>query len=441
MKLQNLEMKRHYVSDKFVVGIDPAKHKHQAMVLDPKGIPVGNSFPFAHTYNGFHFKLWQKLKALPFETTPENTAFAVEISINYWQKICHYLSEKGYTVLMVRPITTKHERPRLNNFSRTDPKDALCIASSAKQGYFNFYQKYADEIQGIHRLGIAYDKLKKQIVIAKQRLRSEVEMLFPEFTSVLKIDTDTARYLLSKYLTAKDFSEINIFYEAIELVAISRNHHGVETLKSLKNEASKSIGLHLDKISYMAHQMTINMWIEQIKMLKNQQYNILKEMSTLAQQTPYYVILTSIKGISDITASRFIAEIPQLDNDLHFKQVEAFAGLNLRLSQSGQISGYRRISHWGNNRLRAVLYKMTEETKNHIPEIRIRFIKRQMKHSTYTKNITACTSNLLKIIIAMIRDNKCYEFNPEKVKEMEVLDDQYQEHKQKRQSKSFIKVA
>ena len=441
MKLQNLEMKRHYVSDKFVVGIDPAKHKHQAMVLDPKGIPVGNSFPFAHTYNGFHFKLWQKLKALPFETTPENTAFAVEITINYWQKICHYLSEKGYTVLMVRPITTKHERPRLNNFSRTDPKDALCIASSAKQGYFNFYQKYADEIQGIHRLGIAYDKLKKQIVIAKQRLRSEVEMLFPEFTSVLKIDTDTARYLLSKYLTAKDFSEINIFYEAIELVAISRNHHGAETLKSLKNEASKSIGLHLDKISYMAHQMTINMWIEQIKMLKNQQYNILKEMSTLAQQTPYYVILTSIKGISDITASRFIAEIPQLDNDLHFKQVEAFAGLNLRLSQSGQISGYRRISHWGNNRLRAVLYKMTEETKNHIPEIRIRFIKRQMKHSTYTKNITACTSNLLKIIIAMIRDNKCYEFNPEKVKEMEALDDQYQEHKQKRQSKSFIKVA
>jgi len=40
MKLQNLEMKRHYISDKFIIGIDPAKNKHQAMVLDPKGIPV-----------------------------------------------------------------------------------------------------------------------------------------------------------------------------------------------------------------------------------------------------------------------------------------------------------------------------------------------------------------------------------------------------------------
>jgi transposase len=441
MKLQYLEMKRHYVSDKFVVGIDPAKEKHQAMVLDSKGIPLGNSFSFSNSYNGFHFKLWQKLNTLSFELTPENTAFAVEISINFWQKICHYLSEKGYTVLMVRPITTKHERPRLNNFSRTDPKDALCIASSARQGYFNFYQKYSDDIQGIHRLGITYDKLKKQIVIAKQRLRSEVEMFFPEFSSILKIDTDTARYLLSKYLTAKDFSEINVFYEAIELVAISRNHHGAATLKNLKEAAEKSIGLPLDKVSYMAHRMTVNMWIEQIKMLKIQQYNILREMSVLAQKTPYFRLLTSIKGISEITATRFIAEIPQLGDDLHFKQIEAFAGLNLRLSESGQITGYRRISHWGNHRLRAVLYKMTEETKNHIPEIRIRFLKRQMKHATYTKNITACTSNLLKIIIALLRDNKCYEFDPEKVKEMEALDDQYQELKQKRQIKSFTKVA
>jgi len=441
MKLQNLKMKRHFVSDKFVVGIDPAKQKHQAMILDPKGIPVGKSFSFKSSYNGFHFMLWQKLNALPVALNPENTAFAVEISINYWQKICHYLADKGYTVLMVRPITTKHERPRLNNFSRTDPKDALCIASSARQGYFNFYEKYDDEILGLHRLGITYDKLKKQIVIAKQRLRSEVEMLFPEFPSVLRLDTDTARYLLSKYLTAKDFSEINVLYEAIELVAVSRNHHGTATLKALKEAACKSIGLPLVSISYMAHRMSVNMWIEQIRMLKTQQYTLLREMSALAQKTPFFNILTSIKGVSEITATRFIAEIPQLGKNLHFKQVEAFAGLNLRLSDSGQYSGHRRISHCGNNRLRAILYKMTEETKNHIPEVRIRFLKRQIKKANYTKNITACTSNLLKIIIAMIRDNRCYHFNPEKVKEMETLDKKYQELKQKRKSKAFIKVA
>jgi len=152
MKLQYLETKRHYISDKFIIGIDPAKHKHQVMVLDPEGIPVGKSFSFQNSYNGFHFK------------------------------------------------------------------------------------------------------------------------------SVLKIDSDTARYLFSKYLTAKDFSAINVFYESIELVAVSRNHHGTETLKALKEAAAKSIGLPLDKITYLAHRMAVNMWIEQIRMLKIQQYNILTQL-------------------------------------------------------------------------------------------------------------------------------------------------------------------
>ncbi len=151
MKLQNLEMKRYYISDKFVIGIDTAKNKYQAMVLDPKGISVGESFSFKTSYSGFHFKLWQKLKSLSFAANPENTAFAVEISINYWQKICHYLLDKGYTVLMVHPATTKHERLRLNNFFKTDSKDPLCIASSTRQDYFNFYQTVSRENTRTHR--------------------------------------------------------------------------------------------------------------------------------------------------------------------------------------------------------------------------------------------------------------------------------------------------
>lgn len=76
MKLQHLETKRHYISDKFIVGIDPAKHKHQAMVLDSAGVPVGKSFSFSNSYNGFLFKLWQKPNAKHVEVSPENTAIA-----------------------------------------------------------------------------------------------------------------------------------------------------------------------------------------------------------------------------------------------------------------------------------------------------------------------------------------------------------------------------
>jgi transposase len=439
MNLQNLEMKRHFVSDKIIIGIDPCKKKYQAMIINEKGIPMGNSFSFQNSYNGFHLKLWQKVKSQVGIIDPNNIVFSIETSINFWQKLCYYLHDQGYTILLVRPLTTKYERPRINcNFSKTDPKDALVVANSARQGYFHFYQEYSDPVRAMHSLAISYDKLKKQLVIAKQRLRSQVDQLFPEFSTVMKLDSDTARYLLSKYITPQDFLNMNIFQELISLRKVSRNHHGVETLNALMEVAGKSIGISLDEASYNAERITMNLWIVQIDLLKQQMYSLLKQMVELTEKTPYFKILTSIKGISDITAARFIAENRELFENTHYKKIEAFAGTNLKLSQSGTYMGYRRITHIGNNRLRAVLYKMTEETKNHIPEVRIKFLKRQMKQARYTKNIVACSSNLLKLIVALIREKRTYVFNQEKLKELEKLEIEYQTFKENKSNKKKL---
>ena len=108
------------------------------MIIDPKGIPIGNSFSFKNTYDGFHTELWKKLKLLVPNPSPDQVVFAIECSINhpqgvinFWQKLSHFLSRKGFNVLMVSPMTTKHERPRMSrNFSRTDPRDALLVAKS-----------------------------------------------------------------------------------------------------------------------------------------------------------------------------------------------------------------------------------------------------------------------------------------------------------------------
>jgi len=73
---------------------------------------------------------------------------------------------------------------------------------------------------------------------------------------------------------------------------------------------------------------------------------------------------------------------------------------------------------------------MTVETKNHIPEIRIRFLKRQMKHDRYRRNIIACTSNLLKLIMNLVQENRFYEFREDKVKELNDLEKQIEKNPQ-----------
>ena len=436
MNSKSLQMKRHFIKDKIIIGIDPAKKKHQAVVLDTAGIPICKSFKFTNNYQGFHFDLWKKLRAHIKDLDPHEVVFAIEISINLWQKLCYYLSQKGFTVLMVSPLFTHHERPKINNnFSRTDPKDALAVANCARQGYFNFYKNYTPEMDAMHRLSITYDKLKEHMTQTKQRIRSQVELIFPEFLEAIDIDTDTARLLLRKYLSPDEFGTMNIFLEVPACEKVSQKQHGTETLKRIKEASPNSIGIKITDELLFAEKLTLLSWLNQHALLKEQMKLVLDEMVFIAKRTPFFDIVSSLKGVSDITAARFIAELRDPALFSHYKKIEAFAGINLRLSQSGQFTGYRRITHIGNHRLRAILYTMAEETKNHIPEVRIRFIKRQMKQPRYRKNVTACISNLLKLITAMIKDNHKYEYITDKSTELTMLEEEYKEFKKNKKYK------
>ena len=441
MNTQSLETKRHFINDKVIIGIDPAKKNHQAIVIDSMGIPIGNTFKFNNSFIGFHNELFNKLNTLIPEISPEKVVFAVEISINLWQKLSHFLFEKGFTVLMVSPLFTHHERPKINNnFSRTDPKDALAVANCARQGYFNFYRQYPANCNAMHRLSITYDKLKVHMTQTKQRIRSQVELIFPEFLSVLDVDTDTARYLLSKFLTPKDFLSMNIFSETVQIMKISQRQHGEATLKAIKEAARQSIGVKISDEEIISERITLNCWLGQYVLLKEQSKSVLEQLITFAEQTPYFYIITSLKGISDITASRFIAELRDLSYFTHYKKIEAISGLNLKLSQSGQYTGYRRITHIGNHRLRAIIYSMAEETKNHIPEVRIRYLKRQIKQPRYRKNVTAVCSNLLKLISSLVKENHQYLYKEDKQRELKELENKYKEFKEKKK-KQYKKSA
>lgn len=435
------QMKRHFIQNKIIIGIDPSKQKHQAMVINAFGDSMGNSFSFQHNHYGFHITLWKKLKERLGSIDPEKIVFAVEISINLWQKLCHYLHEQGFSVVMVRPLATKHERPKMSNsFTKTDPKDSLAIANIARQGYFNFYKVHTDHIQAMHRLSITYDKLNDNIRQTKQRIRSQVELLFPEFTDIIDVDTKTAYKLLNKYLTPQDFQQLNLFAEEINIRKASRNRSDIGLLKALKETACQSIGLPVQNEFQIAERLTMDVWLKLLTCLEEQLNVIRKELIKLAKQTPYFHTLISFKGISDISAARFIAETRDLSEYDHYKQIEKMTGSNLKLSDSGKYSGYRRISHIGNHRLRAILYKMAEETKNYIPEVRIRYLKRQMKQPRYKKNVIAVSSNLLKLLMALIKENRTYSYCPDKLKELEMLETQYKEFKDKKKNKRFKKV-
>jgi transposase len=147
-----------------------------------------NSFTFANSKQGY-LKLLKKVRQQTAKSNEKNIIFAIETSCNLWCTLSYFLRSSGYDVLLVSPLTTKHSRlastgqarPMLNHdFSRTDPKDALLIAGSARDGFFDFYWDYSRDIKAMHNLSIAYDKLRKNYVQQRNRIHSLMDRLFPE---------------------------------------------------------------------------------------------------------------------------------------------------------------------------------------------------------------------------------------------------------------------
>jgi transposase len=426
--------KQQLMSGKYIIGIDPAKAKHQAVLIDPSGLPIGKSFAFDVSYEGYNVTLWHKITLLFPLCNTDNTVFAIETSCNLWMTLAFYLRTEGYTVLAVSPLTTHLSRPMAHHdFSRTDPKDALLVASNAHYGHFDLYQEYSTSSNAMHRLGITYDKLRKELAQNRSRLRAALEQLFPEFLSVLEPDTQTAHYLLKRYLFPKDFFAMDIAREAKAIAAISRHQHGLQTLLRLQLLAGRSIGVVHTVEECPAQRLTVNCWLALIETLTAQIETIFSAVVSLAQQLPEYDILRSLKGISHLSSALFLAEVRDIHRFNHYKQIQKSAGLNLRLSQSGQYVGARHIAHIGNRRLQWLLYCMAEETAKWIPEVRIKFLRRQLKSSKYRKNIVASTAPLLKLIMVLVKEQRPYELRSESLNQMRDLEQQVIQRKEERQ--------
>jgi len=327
-----------------------------------------------------------------------------------------------------------------HDFSRTDPKDAHLVASNAQDGYFDFYQGFDSHIKAMHQYSITYTKLKRNLVQNKTRVRALIERVFPEFTKALDLDTDTARYLLGKYFLPPHFIDIDIESEANQIEKISQKQHGRATLENLKKYAHASIGLPLQGEEILSYRIILDSWLILLEHIEEQMKMIMKELKRLAKQTRYFEILTSLGGISNKLASLFIAETRDPSQFNVYKKLEKYAGYNLRQSQSGQNVGARHMSHIGNKRLSWILYKMTEEAAKYVTEVRIKFLKRQIKRKKYRKNIIASSSILLKLIIALVKENRTYKINQENLIKLGYLEHQYNELIRKNNRK-YYKVA
>jgi transposase len=143
--------------------------------------------------------------------------------------------------------------------------------------------------------------------------------------------------------------------------------------------------------------------------------SILSDITALAKAVPYYACLTSIPGIGDNLASRIIAELGDIDRFHNRSALVAYAGLNPKILQSGDIDGtHLKISKKGNKHLRCLLYLAAScnyRAKKYDPVYEFNKKKRQQFGSHKSKAATVATAHkLLAVIYAMCKNGTLYSF-------------------------------
>ena len=430
-----LQHNRQLLASKTVIGIDPAKDKHQASVVDCQGSQRGASFSFAVSAAGYGETLWRSIGKILPTFGPHDIVFAIETACNLWETLAFFLYSRGYTVVLVSPLSTHHARPIMSmEFSRTDPKDAYLVATVAQRGAFQSYERFPAEQSAMHQLSITYDKLRKDLAQNRARLHALLDRVFPEFPHILLPQRESAVYLLKKYLFPDEFLALDIRSEAHVLEQISRRQCGRPTLEALQKAAATSIGLIRRSDERVADRTSLDAFLTLIESAEHQITRVLDELVIRVARLPQYERLISLSGVGKRLAALFLAEVHDLSRFTHYKHIEKLAGLNLRLFDSGRYSGTRHISSIGNARLRWILYKMAEETVRRVPEVRIKYLRRQLKRRKHVKNVVASIPQLLQLIMTMEKEQRCYEPRPNVLQELNELETKYEALKAERKT-------
>jgi len=90
-----------------------------------------------------------------------------------------------------------------------------------------------------------------------------------EFLSIVPLDTDTARYLLKDYLQPQDFLNLDVTSTVAQMLKVSKQLHGMETLSDLQKAVSTSIGIPRDTQEIISNRLTVKSWLVLIYTIKH----------------------------------------------------------------------------------------------------------------------------------------------------------------------------
>ena len=391
----------------WALGIDIAKRKHVATLLDDKGKKVFKNFSFTNTMDGVNL-LFEKLKET--DNSKENLFVGMEATGHYWMTLYHYLANAGFQVRLINPLMTAARRNMGIRGTKTDSVDAQLIANILQEADPKFSAVPDDEVRQLRNLTRLRYECSQTFIAEKQRLIGLLDIVFPEYTDHFSdIFGVASRQLLEKYPTAEDIKKIDIRKLTRILKEASKGRMGREHAQRLKNAAKNSFSLSASNLSFALEirflVQRMNILLEQIGELEKQVKKHMKKNQKLLQTIP---------GIGPVWAPTILAEIlpffhPEEKNGA--RKLVAAAGLDVRLNESGENKGKGKMSKRGSRYLRTAAIQAAEiaalVAKD--PMFGSIYEKQKAKGKKHLVAISHVANKLLHVVFSVLKNQKPYE--------------------------------
>jgi transposase len=395
------ERKRHAESRAALVGVDAGKFHHVLVVCTSDG---DNSKPlkFEVTRAGFEAAvafIQEKAGGAP----AAKVLVGIEFAGSCGATLAHFLAERGYQVVSIRPIDTKnHKRTAHRRAIKTDEKDAETILSLLAQGFWVFYPFRGPGYAALRHLVSAAERLTLQHSAAVTRLRWVLQVVFPEFEALFGPQgftrQETAISILEAYPGPQAILDAP-FEELRALVhRVSRGHSGEDFARRLVAAAEGTVAIHV--ASNLIGQ-EVCMLVAQIRLLRTQREKLEELVLGVLELLPEAGFLLGVPGVGPMTAAMFFGSLGDVRAYQTSRQALAMAGLGLTEKSSGRQLGVKRITKEGRAVMRRYMYLLVMRLITKKGPYRGRYEELRGRGMKHRPAVVAIARSLLKVMFAV----------------------------------------
>lgn len=336
---------------KYVCGIDIGSQSCWGCITRPDKSVVVKPTSFVNAQEGW--KIWEE-KLSQLDAAPEQIVIGMEATSRYHENLSHELERHGYQMRLLHPGQTHHFHQQRGLRAKTDRLDAMTIARTllsgeARRGYIP-----GEQVATSRELVRLHTQLSEEAARYENQIQALVVVLFPEFTQVFADPCgQTALAVLKVYPSAQAVAEAGEAAVYQVLRAVPAPHFGRPPAQQLVALAQASVG---SGRALRGRASSLHILCDQLEHTQANLTRLEQELEELITTDPGTTGLQHMPELGPKTIAVLRAELGEVDRFACTDQAIAYAGMDIKIRESGKWKGRPKLSKQGSGLLRQMLY-------------------------------------------------------------------------------------